>query len=141
MPIEWVDEWMQATGGSLRGDALDFLTEVAVHAPGSTVLWSQPGRAFERCAVEGPPQAPRLVAYFRAEAELPGVLLVFGWPLDQSHQAPLWVWLANLVELLDEAGWRLPRSGPTALPARRRCWRPPLAQVCSQISSEAITTM
>src|SRR5262245_27840544 len=84
MPIEWGDEWMRATGGSLRGDALEFLTEVAVHAPGSTVLWRQPRRGFERCAVEGLPQAPRLVAYFRAEAQRPGLLLAFGWPLDQT---------------------------------------------------------
>jgi hypothetical protein len=61
MPIEWADEWMQATGGSLRRDAREFLTEVAVHAPESTVLRNEPGQAFERLALEGPPQAPRLL--------------------------------------------------------------------------------
>ena len=73
MPIEWADEWLRATGGSLSRDALEFLTEVAVHAHGSTVLWSEPGRAFERLALEGSAQAPRLVTYFRAEVQRPGV--------------------------------------------------------------------
>jgi hypothetical protein len=34
MPIVWAEEWMRATGGSLRRDAWEFLIEVAVHAPG-----------------------------------------------------------------------------------------------------------
>jgi hypothetical protein len=58
---------MRATGGSLRRDALQFLTEVAVRGPESAVLWSESGRAFEHFALEGPSQAPRLVTYFRAE--------------------------------------------------------------------------
>lgn len=102
---------MRATGGSLRRDALEFLTEVAVHAPGSTVLWSEPGRAFERLALEGPAQAPRLVVYFRAEAQRPGLRLAFQWPLahDPAHLS-FGVWLANLMELLDEAGCTLPAT-------------------------------
>jgi hypothetical protein len=111
MPIEWADEWMRATGAPLSRDALEFLTELAVHAPGSAVLWSQPGRAFERLAVEGPPQAPRLVTYFRAEVQRPGLLLAFQWPLDQDpSQLSFGVWLGNLMELLDEAGCRLPAT-------------------------------
>jgi hypothetical protein len=109
MPIEWAEEWMRATGGSLRRDAREFLTEVAVHAPGSTVLWSEPGRAFERLALEGPAQAPRLVTYFRAEVQRPGLLLAFQWALahDPAHLS-FGVWLANLMELLDQAGCTLP---------------------------------
>lgn len=109
MPIEWVDAWSQATGAPLSHGALEFLTEVAVHAPGSVALWSEPDRAFERFAVEGPPRAPRLVTYFRAEAQRPGLLLAFQWPLDQDPaHLSFGVWLANLMELLDQAGCTLP---------------------------------
>jgi hypothetical protein len=109
VPIEWVDEWTQATGAPLSRDALEFLTEVAVYGPGSAVLWSQPGRAFERLALEGPLQAPRLVTYFRAEVQRPGLLLAFEWPVDQDPtHLSFAVWLANLLELLDQAGSVLP---------------------------------
>jgi hypothetical protein len=111
MLIEWAEEWMQATGGSLSRDAREFLTEVAIHAHGSTVLWSEPGRAFERFALEGPLQAPRLVTYFRAEVQRPGLLLAFQWPLDHDPaHLSFGVWLANLMELLDEAGCTLPAT-------------------------------
>ena len=67
--------------------------------------------AFERLALEGPAQAPRLVAYFRAEDQWPGLLLAFEWPLahDPAHLS-FGVWLANLMELLDQAGCTLPAA-------------------------------
>jgi hypothetical protein len=109
MPSEWAEEWMRATGGSLSREALELLTEVAVHAPRSTVLWSEPGRAFERLALAGPAQAPRLVAYFRAEVQRPGLLLAFQWSLAHDPaRLSFGVWLGNLMELLDEAGCTLP---------------------------------
>jgi hypothetical protein len=111
VPIEWVDAWTGATGAPLSGDALEFLTEVAAHGAGSTVLWGEPGRAFERFVVEGPAQAPRLVTYFRAEVQRPGLRLAFEWRLDQDPCSLSYgVWLGNLIELLDQAGYTLPAT-------------------------------
>jgi hypothetical protein len=94
------------------------------------------GRAFDHFAVEGAPQAPRLVTYFRAQVQRPGLLLAFEWSLDQDPtRLSVGVWLANLMELLDQADATLPAtvgadgvacavirsnaSGRPARPARR----------------------
>lgn len=51
------------------------------------------------------------MTYFRAEVQRPGLLLAFQWPLDQDPtHLSFGVWLANLMELLDEAGCTLPAT-------------------------------
>ena len=58
---------------------------------------------------------PVLVCYCRAEARRPGLPLAFEWRLRELDEGSLdWaVWMANLMERLDEAGSSLPtQAGP-----------------------------
>jgi hypothetical protein len=53
----------------------------------------------------------RLVTYFRAGVQRPGLLLAFQWPLDHDPtHLSFGVWLANLMELLDEVDCTLPAT-------------------------------
>ena len=116
MEGDWIEAFERSTGAQLDVAAHAFLVEVGTYAPTSQALWGhrawRAGAKFERLAVEGTADTPRLVCYFRDESRRPGLLIAFEWPVADmelgSGSFDWSVWMANLMELVDEAGCTLP---------------------------------
>lgn len=117
MDGDWIEAFERSTGADLDVAARAFLVEVETYAPTSQALWGHGDRrsraVFERLAVEGTAHTPRLVCYFRDESRRPGLLIAFEWPVADmelgSRAGFDWsVWMASLMELVDEAGCALP---------------------------------
>jgi len=126
-------DWQQQNGGTLDPDERVFLDQAALHAPQLPEWSEQPGRHFDRLAVEGPADCPTLVCYFHDELRRPGLPLAYEWPLrppgyrqqraeakTMGDPSPNYTeWMGNLSELLAEAGTTLPtRPGPDGIACR-----------------------
>jgi hypothetical protein len=112
---ELVERWRRDSGGELRPVEREFIERVGWLAPRSKVLWREPERRYGGLALEGDADAPVFVCYCYSEARRSGLTLAYEWRLRDYHDAALdWrVWLAHLIERLDEAGFTLPKqAGP-----------------------------
>ncbi|MDQ6807005.1 MAG: hypothetical protein M3065_19060 [Actinomycetota bacterium] len=110
MAATWVLRWLETEKAELRDDQLSFLADIDTYLPGSIVWRDERGRKFERLALEGPARAPRVVAYLNSPRR-PGFPLAFEWPLAIAEGMDDWaVFIANLMEHLDEAGFTLPST-------------------------------
>ena len=114
--VDWVAAWQRQTAGELDAEQLAFLEDVDRMVAGSPALWGPPnhGRRFDRLALEGPANNPRMVCYFHDETRRPGLPMAFEWPLEWRDGLDTGTWIGNFLEELDEGGvYRLPTEpGP-----------------------------
>ena len=114
---EWATRWTDRSGGRLTDEQIGFLEEIEEYVTPDSAWWHRDSQ-LDHVALKGPADDPQLVTYFRATQRRPGLLLAFEWSL--RHDDPDYaVWTGNFLEVLAEAGCRLPTIvGPDGV-ARR----------------------
>jgi hypothetical protein len=109
----WASQWLEVQAFEVTAEQAALLEHIDKFLPRSSVWTDEAGRTYEGLALEGSAPAPRVVVYLRSPRR-PGIPLAFEWSLGLGPGTDDWaVFLAHLMEDLDEAGSSLPSdAGP-----------------------------